>query len=818
MSVIVVDDEVTYLQRCQDKRTLEKLSETLSKLYGTLDGGASARPGDEVHVFESHGKYYRCTVKTANSRHATVFCVDYGYEKQVEKKKLQRLSGDGDGGRLVRLPALAVAVRTFPGAINMSPDRPFLGDFRANDDGMLTVTPYKSGAVQPQGRLTEELERGCAASVTCARSPDDCWIVPDSLSDRLRAVTETLDSTQQSGVAAVVTQVGSFCAAFRPDTRKWVRAVVLDTAGTVLAIDSGERFVASKTARLAAALQKTPGCAVRCRVASDAPLPSCGDGYTCTLTSRSGPSFEVLLVRHDEKAEQFVTKVFVDRFESLQDFYVVSTESSGYFRCRLGGADDYLALNDPANLPVVSEVIGSREWTMTTRDFIEPYTVTLTFDGQNCIDVIYSILTGITANDSVDAIKQGNSTAMDDCGEGVVVVDDIRENVAVVDDSREDDVVVDDSVKDGCATDPRPSILSPVTTRNTNVAFALPVTDTVTVQRANTIDKFYVVSHTLTALYGPRIAEELDMCVVKLDASDSSLLGTVVVVLSEQNKRYYRAIVESVATDLNDSYGAYCYLLDSGDSERCSVLYKPTEFLRECPGLVRRCELHAPALDGKTAEAWYGDVNDMFHDVMAIAGVKFDMTVRRPGDPCAVSLRLGDSDVADMLVPIQVQVMHVESLTRFRVRAVSEKQQVVTRAYEFGLKLPADPVDQPVIGQFYMAQIAGAVKRVRYDYAGGIKYVVTDVDDTLDAVSVDSLYELPADIRAVPEFIMACSLIGGDELLHSRYSLEMFRDLARMQVTFLMCIITEGDGKSNVNLVNLYLDNENVFEAIKETE
>lgn len=952
ISFVHVEGDLTYLQRSQDKAKLDRLSEALSRLNGKLDGTPSVVPG-EVYLFENHGKYYRCVVKSTNSKLAVVHCIDFGFEKQIERKKLQPL---GDC-KLARLPALVITVKTFPTAFNV-PKITFLAYLWADVDGTFSVTPYKTSIVHPHCELFDKLQdgnSGCLANVTnVVNSDGECWIVPHLFFGRLKTISDTLVGVQSKMVPSV-TEPGSLCAALHPVTKKWHRAILSDDLGgdsltlNVLAIDSGEQFEALKTTRLPGELQKIPNCSLRCRATS-------GKGTTqllnkdvmCRLTSLSGPLLEVELWSNKPTAEdnrtatvpsndnqivpaplkdnqtidaslknnQSVTAPFkdnqsippplknnrtvtvpsvdvstmdavadikwtvsVERFESFEEFYVakiidqqlvaeglkelegrppigtqvmttidhgdnvwykaevmayneesaiVRLENDGcvcksirmrslsaddlptaadakmFYRCRMEDVDDVNA-NDPANADLILDMMKSCTWIMKTHDSVEPYTVTLTscIDGEDFFNKLYTIFAGscnvssptVVDRDKQDAVEAG-TTVNGHCKD--YIVSGYYENAAAMSDN---------------------------VWRHHNGGeneFMSPNEETVTVKSVESFQLFYVESESVKTLYEQRISEEVDMCVVMLKADDD-LVGSVVVTCSRQSGYYCRAKVESVN---GDSGVACCYLMDLGTYEDCTEFYKPTEFLRDCPAVVRRCELHVPKLVGKEHEVWFPSVNDMFRDIVAIPGVTFNMTVVCDRDPCSVTLRQGDSDIGEMLVPLNVLVTRVRSLTDFNVRVLCEHQRSVELAFS-GPPLPLVPVYRmPVVGGYYAAKV-GRTKRVRYERMDGGMYVVEEMDDTMDMVSVDALYELPAGLRDLPIFTMSCSLIIGgqnDGIWSDRgdprdeYSLDAFRALSDKQAEFVMCLINESENnRRSPHLVRLYLAGMDVLDVIRFT-
>ncbi|XP_029344615.1 uncharacterized protein LOC100572451 isoform X2 [Acyrthosiphon pisum] len=327
ISFLHVDGDLTYLQRSQDISKVEKISENLSKLSGKLGSNASIAPGD-INMFESHGKYYRCVVKSINSKLAVVHCIDFGYEKSIEKKKLQCLGRI----KIALLPALVITVKTFPMAFNMSRTM-FLANMHVDNDGTLNASPNKMTLVQSQNKLMETLENGCLVRVTCINSDSDCWIVPHLLNDKLKIISDVLVKMQSKMIPAV-TEIGSLCAALHSITKKWHRALILDIDGSaknVLSIDSGEHFKALKTTKLVSEIQKIPNCALRCQVVSNVDINTLlNKDVECKLISCTQSLLEVKLFANYINNESEITStvstmewcITINRFESYEEFYV----------------------------------------------------------------------------------------------------------------------------------------------------------------------------------------------------------------------------------------------------------------------------------------------------------------------------------------------------------------------------------------------------------------------------------------------------------------------------------------------------------------
>jgi len=855
------------LQRSQDISKVEKISENLSKLSGKLGSNASIEPGD-ITMFESRGKYYRCVVKSVNSKLAVVHCIDFGYEKQIEKKKLQCLGRI----KIALLPALVITVKTFPMAFNMSRTM-FLANMHVDHDGTLNALPNKMTVVQSQNKLMETLENGCLVRVTCINSDSDCWIVPHLFNDKLKIISDVLVKMQSKMIPAV-TENGSLCAALHSITKKWHRSLILDIDGSaknVLSIDSGEHFIALKTTKLVCEIQKIPNCALRCQVVSNVDINTLlNKDVECKLISYTQSLLEVKLFAHDINNKSEITStvstmewcITIERFESYNEFYVkkikhecgsnnenvdmqlnyiannledfpqpppigtlvaaltdkkdglwykaevltpiisnlvVRIFSDGsvckaiqikvlpsifcdeklYFRCCLDQEilDDNI--NDPLNHEVISEMMMKYKWIMTTTSITEPYSVTLTYDGVHCLDMLDTILT-IDHHDISDTTKMSEN-------------DPILKNI-----------VLDNHEKLNSENQ-----LNNISEKKNNVDnLIIPEVEIVVIKYIETFQYFYVHSESLETLYMSRISEDLDVSIVEVSLNDC-MIGSIVVTHSIHFNCWCRAKIDIIT----DGISAKCYLLDFGEYEECTEFYRPTEFLCMCPPLVRRCSLYAPKLAGKENEIWFPNVNDMFKDITTIGGVKFNMVIKTQGDPCVVSLLLENSDVGEMMDPLYVHLTHVKSFTDFKIKAISSDQEYISQMLESHINSTnMVEVHNPRVGELYFTKIKSKYVRVKFESFSGSKYLIVDIDDTLDLISVMKLYELPENIRNIPMLCMSCSLILDDQ--KEKYSLSNFQKLANPNVTFIMCIITENDG-TTPNQVRLYLDNKDVLDFIK---
>lgn len=847
------------------------MSENLSKLDDAVDSKPSiVHPGD-ICFFENHGQYYRCCVKSIFSKMAVVHCIDFGYEKQVEKKKLQCLKQS----KIALVPALSITVKTFPMASNMCQTK-FLANMFVDDDGTPIAIPNK--IIDTHDKLIETLQNECLVKVTCVNSTNDCWIVPHLYYGRLETINNLLIK-MQSKVIPAVTEVGSLCAALHSKTKEWCRALILNgdrETENMLSIDSGELFKALKTTRLVSQIQKIPNCALRCRVVSDVDVKKLyNKEVKCKLLSCSEPLLEVKLFSEDLDETEISSTVSciewtvsVSQFKSFEEFYVQKidgefclndasineqltsvadnledfpqlppagtvvaaltdredfiwykaevltdndsmsiivrlfidgsickstkikvfpaylTNETVYYKCCLEEIVDS-EINDPINLSTVSDVMMRSNWKMITSSDKEPYKVSLTRDGQNCIDILCSLLFS-------ESLKSSENDKL------LIKEIDIEENVK------------------NNHTPANKSIPVVKNTKNNSIKIncidnllEIPNVETVVVKYILTFKYFYVFSESLSMLYMQRITNDLDVSIVEL-TMNQGLIGSIVVTFSRNSNNWCRAKVEKI---LPDYISAYCYLVDLGVFEVCVIFYKPTDFLSTCPPLVRRCSLYTPKLDGKENEIWFSNINDMFSDIVNINDIKFDMTIKEDGDPCTVLLKLEDIDVADMLYPMYVQLSYVKSLTDFKITAISNEQKAVVELLKSSNIGCMVLEEYPVANNMYLAEIGSKIKRVQFSTISGPKYLVADIDDTLDVLSVDNLYQLPEQIRYNPTFTMPCSLIIDDKI--ENYSLSKFQKLADEKCTFVMCIITEGYDSKIPNLVKLYLNNQDVLDSIK---
>uniref|UniRef100_A0A2S2R5N5 Tudor domain-containing protein n=1 Tax=Sipha flava TaxID=143950 RepID=A0A2S2R5N5_9HEMI len=871
ISFVHVDGDLTYLQRSQDKLKIEKMSETLSKFNEEVENKQSVVPGD-ICFFESHGKYYRCWVESIFSKMAVVHCIDFGYEKQVEMKKLKCLKQS----KIALVPALLITVKTFPMASNMSQTM-FLANMSVEDDGTLIAMPNKMTSIHTQEKLMETLKNGCLVKVTCVNSINDCWIVPHLYFGTLETISNSLVQ-MQSKIIPVVTEVGSLCAALHSKTKEWCRALILDKdseTGNMLSIDSGERFNALKTTRLVSQIQNIPNCALRCCVVSNVNIKKLlNKNVRCKLISCTQPLLEVELFSEDldetEISSTISVKewtVIVKQFESFDTFYVqkidenvclndaninndltsvadkledfsqqppagtivaaltdredgvwyqaeVLTDNDNtniivrllidgsicksikikvlpanlsnenvYYKCCIEEIVDS-DLNDPIYLPIISDVMKMSKWKMKTSSVKEPYKVSLTCDDKNCIDIIYSVLIS-------ESCKSENNELLI---EEINIEENVKCNTMLIHKS----------------FNPASEYLKTnLTEKNySDNGLIIPDIETVLVKYILSFRYFHVFSESLSMLYMHRITNDLDVSIVEL-TMNQDLIGSIVVTFSRNLNCWCRAKVDKI---LQDRISAYCYLVDFGTFEDCMLFYKPTDFLCMCPPLVRRCSLYTPMLDGKENEIWFSDINDMFRDIINIDGIKFDMNIKVNGDPCMVSLQLGNIDVAEMLNPMNVQLSYVKSLTDFKVTAISDEQRALVKLLKSKNIGSMIFEENPLVDNMYLAIIESTIKRVKYSTLSGTKFLVIDIDDTLDVLSVDSLYKLPETIRNCPIFTMSCSLIIKDKI--ENYSLSKFQKLADTKCIFIMCIIIENNGITN-NLVKLYLNHKDVLDYIK---
>lgn len=432
-------------------------------------------------------------------------------------------------------------------------------------------------------------------------------------------------------------------------------------------------------------------------------------------------------------------------------------------------------INDPFNFNIISNIMTSREWIMKTSCDREPYIVTLSINGEDCFDVICKSLPPPDNENTENSNLLLSVDGPED--KDALIVQEKPKNDAIKKNCIENDLVVPDS-------------------------------EAVIIKSIETFKYFYAKSECLYTLYMERINAELKMCKTQKPLIKTTV-GSIVVALCKSLNQCYRVLVESIT-----SHGTNCYLIDYGEYDVYREFYKPTDFLCKCPPIVRRCSLCAPKLAGKEDEIWFPDVDDMFKDIVTIEGIKFDMTIREYGswqDPCVVSLMLQNIDISEMLCPINVRVTYVNSLTNFKINAVSNEQKAVAKLLE-SENFPKVVVSNPVHGSLYLAITESKFIRVKFESFGGLKYVVIDIDDTLDKYSVDQLYEIPESISNIPTFTMACSLILHDD--EDAYSLDAFKHLVNEKVVFVMSIINENDG-TKPSPVKLYYAHKDVLSILR---
>lgn len=792
ISKVHVDGDIAYLQRVEDHCKLLKMSDTLSEINSKESIQPSTMIAGDICMFENHGLYYRCVIKSVNSKMANVHCIDYGFEKQVEKKKLQFIGFH----KVAKLPGLAIPVNTFPGANNMT--NVFLTNMFVNADSSISAAPFKTNLISTHGDLIENLKNTCLVKISCMYSSQDCWIVPEVQFAKEKLITEALDQIQ-SKVVFSVSEVGALCAALHPLNKKWYRALVLSIAEKsldVLAIDTGEQFKTQKATKLASGLQSIPNLAINCRIKSNVDVKkSVNNVVLCKLISCEQPLIEVEFFISDncnyETPLNNKWTVNISSFKSFSEFYVTKVENCKntidesinnseeklFYHFWMEITDD-ICIDNPKNYDQISKIITSREWTMEIKNESEPFLVILTNNDQNCVDVILENFVDIDSDyETLEVPKVSEDSKCDKIEQSVTTESNLNQEGSI-------------------------QVKSNISLEN----LIIPNVEKVIINKVETLHWFYVHSISLYDLYNDRIVHELDVCVKQLILSPS-LLNTVVVAFSEIKEAWCRAVVDKITS----ANAAYCYFVDFGTYETCSEFFEPNEFLSSCPFIVRRCTLIASNLEGKEDEVWYPDVLDMFKDISSIDGLVMDMTIQEEGTPCRVVIQIDGNDISEMLLPQIVVITHIESFSDFIVQTVSPDLNTIKEEFKFGNNT-LELVNDPKVGGIYVANINYETKRVKFDALGGTKYVVSDIDDTLDAVSVDCLYEVPEKIRDIPIFTLRCSLILDDH--EKNYSFDNFKNLAKTpNKAFVMSIITETDGKSP-NMVKLYLNNKNIQDLV----
>lgn len=868
------------MQRYQDKLKIEKMSETLSKLSGKMVC-TNFIILEKVYMFESHGKYYRCVVKSFNSKMVIVHCIDFGFEKRIEKKKLQYL----EDTKLASFPAFVIVVKTFPMAFNMS-NKTFLTNLHMDTDGTLKATPNKtSSLLHSQNKLIKILENGCLVKITYVYSNNDFWIVPHMFFDKLNTISQVLVK-MQSKIIPVETEIGSLCAALHSKSNQWHRALILDgneENRNVLSIDSGEQFKALKTTRLIGEIQKIPNCALRCQVVSNVDVKTyLNKEVKCKLISFTQPLLEVeLLIDNIVAVGMIPTRpalewtVIISSFESFKEFYVkqfndnqlnsiadkledftkqppvgtfvaaitdigdgvwyecevlspmnfqldlvtsvlvriinngsicqaikikvlpdyMSSRTSSYQCCLTNNVRDDIITSK--NLVNIGKTLMKYHWTMKTTSKNEPYQVSLTKNGLDCIELLCKSIND-PANPGNIELSEININGYDTDN---IVLSEININGHDMNNIESTDKYIMKNLSNDIPKD-----------NSIKKDIILPDIETVIVKQVDTFQYFYVYSKSLSELYMEKINSNLEICIIQLPLN-FGMIGTIVVTSSKNLNCWCRATIDKIHSD---GLSAHCYMVDYGIYEDCNKFYKPTDFLCACPPIVRRCSLYAPCLINKKNEIWFSDIDDMFKDIININNVQFNMTIKKDGDPCLVNLLLDDSEVNKMLHPIYVQVTYIKSLVDFKIKALSSQQKIVEEFInnynvKVDIKTFSNTVKTPVADTIYLAHINSHLKRVQFDSFSGIKYMVFDIDDTLELLPVDNLYELPQNIHGIPVFTMSCSLILSNQ---EQYSLDKFCALVNRKSPFIMCIITESNSKVP-NLVKLYLDNKDVLDILK---
>lgn len=97
------------------------------------------------------------------------------------------------------------------------------------------------------------------------------------------------------------------------------------------------------------------------------------------------------------------------------------------------------------------------------------------------------------------------------------------------------------------------------------------------------------------------------------------MIGLIVVMYNENLQRWYGATTHEIFPNGT----ATCYVLDDDIYDLCYEFYQPTDFLWECPPTVWCCSLYTPKLVDKEDEIWFLNVDEMFKDIATISLISF---------------------------------------------------------------------------------------------------------------------------------------------------------------------------------------------------
>lgn len=227
--------------------------------------------------------------------------------------------------------------------------------------------------------------------------------------------------------------------------------------------------------------------------------------------------------------------------------------------------------------------------------------------------------------------------------------------------------------------------------------------------------------------------------------------GKIVIAKSIKDSKLYRA---RVLLYYEGREVCKCFLIDCGTFENCSEFFEPSKYLQTAPPVKIHCSLNLPKKYNLTLQesinfSFLDEITEYSNDTKILHTLKI-------GSPCIVDIEIKDLKISEVIKPREVRVIHALNVNSFKVRLNSNNAHKITNVLHSIKKMCK--ASNPKLHNIYVAYHANLYKRVRYmDYYDS-SFEVKFVDEPPKTVLVKELFQLPKSIQNVQTTDIYCSL------------------------------------------------------------
>lgn len=225
--------------------------------------------------------------------------------------------------------------------------------------------------------------------------------------------------------------------------------------------------------------------------------------------------------------------------------------------------------------------------------------------------------------------------------------------------------------------------------------------------------------------------------------------GKIVIAKNPQDMKFYRA---RVLLKYKDCEYYKCFLIDCGKFEICSELFEPSNYLCTVPPVKIHCSLNVSIKYNvdilKSMTLAFVDEITVCSDDLKI------MKVIEIGSPCIVDLEIAGLKTSDVIMPREVRVLNITNLNYFKVRLFTKNMNKIVSVLKNTKRAPTVP--DPILLKIYMCLYDNQFKRVKFMGSKGSGFDVTFVDQFPKPIIVGELYELPKSIQNLETMDIHC--------------------------------------------------------------